>query len=195
MPWCLIPEIKVSVRDLEMGTIRNNNRRACTDCFLTQVENCSLLLSEPFPKQSQGENFGPLLYLEAFPERNNEREKKQKQKKEQAELHFCSHIYVIHYDTSRTTKICIGRSSGQPVSREDQCGTSDDSFSMGESGSAAGAGSYEMAKDMRFCAVCSDYASGYHYGVWSCEGCKAFFKRSIQGTSHVEIMTILFPIY
>uniref|UniRef100_A0A8C0YVT1 Estrogen receptor 2a n=2 Tax=Cyprinus carpio TaxID=7962 RepID=A0A8C0YVT1_CYPCA len=35
--------------------------------------------------------------------------------------------------------------------------------------------------DMHYCAVCSDYASGYHYGVWSCEGCKAFFKRSIQG--------------
>ncbi|XP_034018468.1 estrogen receptor [Thalassophryne amazonica] len=38
-----------------------------------------------------------------------------------------------------------------------------------------------MTKETRFCAVCSDYASGYHYGVWSCEGCKAFFKRSIQG--------------
>lgn len=37
--------------------------------------------------------------------------------------------------------------------------------------------------DMHFCAVCHDYASGYHYGVWSCEGCKAFFKRSIQGLS------------
>lgn len=36
--------------------------------------------------------------------------------------------------------------------------------------------------DMHFCAVCHDYASGYHYGVWSCEGCKAFFKRSIQGS-------------
>ncbi|KAM9062285.1 estrogen receptor beta [Sarcophilus harrisii] len=36
-------------------------------------------------------------------------------------------------------------------------------------------------RDAHFCAVCNDYASGYHYGVWSCEGCKAFFKRSIQG--------------
>ncbi|KAI4880533.1 hypothetical protein NFI96_018562, partial [Prochilodus magdalenae] len=43
------------------------------------------------------------------------------------------------------------------------------------------AGAFEMAKETRYCAVCSDYASGYHYGVWSCEGCKAFFKRSIQG--------------
>ncbi|KAM4633205.1 estrogen receptor 2a [Polymixia lowei] len=34
---------------------------------------------------------------------------------------------------------------------------------------------------LHYCAVCHDYASGYHYGVWSCEGCKAFFKRSIQG--------------
>ncbi|CAJ1078354.1 estrogen receptor 2a [Xyrichtys novacula] len=34
--------------------------------------------------------------------------------------------------------------------------------------------------DLHYCAVCRDYASGYHYGVWSCEGCKAFFKRSIQ---------------
>ncbi|CAF5151105.1 unnamed protein product, partial [Rotaria magnacalcarata] len=38
-------------------------------------------------------------------------------------------------------------------------------------------------EDRRRCAVCSDVASGYHYGVWSCEGCKAFFKRSIQGTN------------
>lgn len=38
--------------------------------------------------------------------------------------------------------------------------------------------------DTHFCAVCHDYASGYHYGVWSCEGCKAFFKRSIQGLNY-----------
>uniref|UniRef100_A0A4W3HEH1 Estrogen receptor n=1 Tax=Callorhinchus milii TaxID=7868 RepID=A0A4W3HEH1_CALMI len=47
--------------------------------------------------------------------------------------------------------------------------------------SSPSAGALESSKETRYCAVCSDYASGYHYGVWSCEGCKAFFKRSIQG--------------
>ncbi|KAM6181211.1 estrogen receptor isoform 4-T4 [Erethizon dorsatum] len=49
------------------------------------------------------------------------------------------------------------------------------------SSSDKGSITLESAKETRYCAVCNDYASGYHYGVWSCEGCKAFFKRSIQG--------------
>lgn len=34
--------------------------------------------------------------------------------------------------------------------------------------------------NVRLCLVCSDTATGCHYSVMTCEGCKGFFKRTVQ---------------
>lgn len=34
----------------------------------------------------------------------------------------------------------------------------------------------------KLCLVCSDEASGCHYGVLTCGSCKVFFKRAVEGS-------------
>ncbi|KHN88448.1 Nuclear hormone receptor family member [Toxocara canis] len=38
----------------------------------------------------------------------------------------------------------------------------------------------------RFCAICGGSATGYHYDVASCNGCKAFFRRSFMSGKRYE---------
>ncbi|XP_033629027.1 uncharacterized protein LOC117291449 [Asterias rubens] len=44
-----------------------------------------------------------------------------------------------------------------------------------------GSGALDFDIDMNIlCQICCDRASGFHYGVHSCEGCKGFFRRTVQ---------------
>ncbi|XP_071097442.1 nuclear receptor subfamily 6 group A member 1-like [Haliotis cracherodii] len=35
-------------------------------------------------------------------------------------------------------------------------------------------------EEQMICAICNDRATGLHYGIITCEGCKGFFKRTVQ---------------
>lgn len=47
-------------------------------------------------------------------------------------------------------------------------------------GPAAGQQGQEQGQQQMICMICEDRATGLHYGIITCEGCKGFFKRTVQ---------------
>ncbi|VDI07097.1 retinoid X receptor alpha [Mytilus galloprovincialis] len=63
---------------------------------------------------------------------------------------------------------------GQQISPTPQVSTTVDLHSS-DSGQSS-----QFQEPIAPCLVCGDKGSGYHYSVFSCEGCKGFFKRTVQ---------------
>lgn len=95
-----------------------------------------------------------------------------------------------HSDSSNSYQSCSPPHGASPSRRQGQPGetlpvapqTRPPRHAGGKarSPSTAKSGITKINGLMLLCKVCGDVASGFHYGVHACEGCKGFFRRSIQ---------------
>ncbi|CAH8875327.1 unnamed protein product [Trichobilharzia szidati] len=80
---------------------------------------------------------------------------------------------------SSSSVCCLLRPTGRStsISSGSSCCSTNSSSSSGNTTSIPSSSCFTGEY---ICSICSDRASGKHYGVISCEGCKGFFKRTVR---------------
>ncbi|XP_048507503.1 nuclear receptor subfamily 4 group A member 2 isoform X2 [Athalia rosae] len=91
-----------------------------------------------------------------------------------------------------------GRAS-LPLQRSESTSSNESPKPRGGSGSVGsaspGTGERAPPSPSQLCAVCGDTAACQHYGVRTCEGCKGFFKRTVQkGSKYVCLAEKACPV-
>lgn len=91
------------------------------------------------------------------------------QSSQMIQLHSRQHDQHPYHNHNHLAEVVLGAN----VTSDDERSRSSDNTHRDHNSSNSGNNNIE-------CIVCGDKSSGKHYGQFTCEGCKSFFKRSVR---------------